>query len=340
MKIFRVAEEKVAPTWAFGDESLDKYQEQEAINLERLNITPPQEVSEITLLTECQQIEHCASSGKTYHYNSAWTPSHVSHLKEYALACGMDPSKFKGVNPNAVIQEQEEITREASNFRNIKMAAVDNGPIKIDLGDPFHLEERSDTSHMEPSKWEYNKRQSNMADAPVMMSGNIIPIRGGEDYLANTYTNANAKNQNSIANPDAIKNLFESETEDTGTRLKRELAEKETAKKQAHMKWQEEIVEAMEHKEIVPKGVVFPTESMNAQPGLNGPSSGMGVYSKFDPDSIPEKTAGEMIKEQNEAERIRINPRVEKEEPKFEMSHQSSRSISDTFAEQLKKFVK
>ena len=340
MKIFRVAEEKVAPSWAFGDTSLDNYQEQEAINLERLNITPPQEVSEETLLTECQQIEQCASSGKTYHYNSAWTQSHVSHLKEYALACGMDTSKFKGVNPEAVIQDYEEITREASNSRNIKMAEVETKEFKIDLGDPFHLDERADTSHMETSKWQEVKKQINMEDAPVMLSGNIIPIRGGEDYRTNTDTIANAKNQNSIADPDAIKNLFESETEDNGARLKRQLAEKEVAKKEAHMKWQEEIVGAMEHKDIVPKGKVFPTESMNAQPGLNGPSSSQGVYSKFNPDSIPEKTAGEMIKEKNEAHRKWMNPRVEKEKPKFEMSHQSSRAISDTFAEQLKKYVK
>jgi len=340
MKIFRVAEEKVAPSWAFGDTSLDNYQEQEAINLERLNITPPQEVSEETLLTECQEIEKCASSNKTYHYNAAWTQSHVSHLKEYALACGMDTSKFKGVNPEAVIQEHEEITREASNSRNIKMAEVDTNELKIDLGDPFHLDERADTTHMEKTKWQEVKKQANMEDAPVMLSGNIIPIRGGENYQTNADTTANAKNQNSIADPDAIKNLFESQTEDNGARLKRQLEDKEAAKKQAHMEWQDNIVKAMEHKDIVPKGKVFPTEAMNAQPGLNGPSSSMGVYSKFDPESIPEKTAGEQIKEQNDAHRKWMNPRSEKAKPEFERSHQSSRGISDTFAEELKKYQK
>lgn len=340
MKIFRVAEEKVAPSWAFGSKSLDNYQEQEAINLERLNITPPQEVSEATLLTECQQIEHCASSGKTYHYNSAWTQSHISHLKEYAMACGMDTSKFKGVDPQSVIQDNEQITKEASNSRNIKMAAIDDGKLKIDLGDPFHLEERSDTSHMEKAKWQDVKKQANMKDAPVMLSGNIIPIRGGEDYRTNSNINANAKNQNSIADPDIIKKMSESEEKDNGVRIKEQLKAKEEAKKQSHMTWQKEIVEAMEHKEIVPKGVVFPTESMNAQSGLNSPSSKMGVYAKFDSASIPEKTAGEMIRENNDAERKRINPRSEKVKSEFKMSHQSSRQISDVFSEELKKYVK
>ena len=340
MKIFRVAEEKVAPTWAFGSKDLDNYQEQEAINFERLNITLPQEVSEQTLLTECKQIEVCASSGKTYHYNSAWTPSHISHLKEYALACGMSSSKFKGVNPQAVIDDTNQITKEANNSRNIKMAAVDNGKIKLDLGDPFHLEERSDTSHMEKNKWQEVKKQANMKDAPVMMSGNIIPIRGGEDYFTNSNLKANAKNQNSISDPDAIRQLAEGVEEDSGSRLKRQLKEKEESKKQSHMEWQKDIVSAMEHKDIVPKGVVFPTEALNAQPGLNTPSSKMGVYAKFDPASIPEKTAGEMIKEHNDEERRRINPRSEKPRIEFEASRQSSRVVSDTFAEELKKYMR
>jgi len=340
MKIFRVAEEKVAPSWAFGSESLDTYQEQEAVNLERLNVTPTQEVSEATLIAECEQIEKCASSGKPYHYNSAWNPSHISHLKEYALACGMDVSKFKGINPQQVIQDNEEVVKSASDSRNIKTAAVDNGKMKLDIGDPFHLEERSDTSHMEKAKWQEVKKQANMKDAPVMMGANIIPIRGGEDYRTNSNVKANAKNQNSIADPNAIKTLADSEAEDNGMKLKRQLKEKEEAKKVAHMTWQKDIVDAMEHKAIIPKGNVFPTESMNAQPGLGTPSSKMGVYAKFDPESIPEKTAGEKIKDQNAAYRKSINSRTEKPKAEFEMSHQSSRAISDVFSEQLKKYVK
>lgn len=338
MKIFRVAEEKVAPTWAFGSESLDTYQEKEAVNLERLNITPPQEVSEATLLTECQQIEHCASSGKVYHYNSAWSSSQISHLKEYALACGLDVSKFKGVNPQSVVKESEEITQEASSSRNIKLAAVDNGKLKIDLGDPFHLDERSDTSHMEKAKWQEVKKQAQMKEAPVMTSG-IVPIRGGEDYFTNSNVNANAKNQNSISDPDAIQKLADSKEQDNGARLKEQIKAKEEAKKKAHVEWQKDIVAAMEHKEIVPKGNVFPTESMNAQSGLNSPSSKMGVYAKFDPASIPEKTTGEKIKEQNVEYRKSIT-RAEKTRVEFSASHQSTRVISDTFADQLKKFVK
>lgn len=339
MKIFRVAEEKVAPSWAFGNKSLDDYQEKEMVDLERLNVTPSQNVTEETLLAECKHIELCASSGKTYHYNSTWSDSHISHLKEYASVCGL--TSVKGIDPKVVIEDRTQITQEAQNSRNIKVASVAlPDQKKIDLGDPFHLEERSDISHMEKTKWQEVKKQANMKEVPVMLNGNIIPIRGGEDYFKNSDIKANAKNQNSIADPDTIKNLAEGTKEDNGMMLKRLQKEKEEMKKQTHASWQKDIVDSMEYKEIVPRGKVFPTESMNAQSGLNSPSSKMGVYAKFDPENIPSKTQGELIKEQNEAEHKRINPRAEKAKYEFEMSHQANRKISDVFSEQLKKYVK
>jgi len=338
MKIFRVADEKLSPKWAFGSESLDDFKEQQAVDLERLNVTPSSEVSEDVLCTECKQIEQCAASDKTYHYNAAWKNEHISHLKEYASICGLDSKKFKGIDPEYIMQSTKEITAEVSNARNIKTAAVATLPKKLDLGDPFHLEDRSDTSHMEKTKWQEVKKESKMKEAPVMMGGNIIPIRGGEDYFTNSESKT-AKNQNSISDPKAIEKMVESSEEDTGARLKRILKEKEETKKQAHSDWQKDKVASMAKNDIVPKGVVFPTESLNAQPGLSSPSSKMGVYAKFNPEVIPEKTAGEQIKSNNE-ERKRAIQREEKAKPEFEMSHQSSRKISDVFSEELKKHLK
>lgn len=335
-----MAEEKTAPSWAFESKSLDEYQEKEMINLERLNITPSQEVSEDVLAVECEQIEHCASSGKTYHYNASWSQVHVGHLKEYASICGITDDKFKGVDPKAVSKMRDEITAEANNSRNIRVASVNATETnKLDLGDPFHLDERSNTSHMESTKWQEVKKQAKMKEAPVMLNGNIIPIRGGEDYFTNSESKT-AKNQNSITNPNAIKSFAENDEEDTGSTLKRLLKEKEEAKKLAHVSWQKEVVDSMEYKDIVAKGKVFPTESLNANPGLSTPSSKMGVYAKFDPESIPEKTAGEQIKQQNAEYRSSINSRSERSKYEFEASQQSSRAVTDVFAEELRKRLK
>lgn len=337
MKINKVADEKVAPNWAFGSNSLDEFEKNKAIlktEVERINIA--KDVTDDVLAKECEAIEKCASSGKIYHYNSKWTEKHIEHLKEFAAACGMDSSKVKGVDPTPLIQDMDEIEKQASDARVIKTASAQNS--KLVLSDPFHLAEHADTSHMDKEDWQKVKKQSNMKEVPSMVSGSVKPLRGGEDYLKNTDVTV-AKNQNSIANPDAIKQFVESEKIDTGARLKAEKQAREDAKKVAHAEWQKNLVDAMDKKDIVPKGNVFPTEVMNAQSGLNSPSSQMGVYAKFDPKNIPEKTAGEKIKDSRE-EWNRSIQRPDKVKTEFKMDKASTRSISEVFGEELKKRVK
>jgi len=65
----------------------------------------------------------------------------------------------------------------------------------------------------------------------------------------------------------------------------------------------------------------------------------MGVYAKFDKDSIPEKTDGEKIKEARKEWNDTIK-REEKEKATFEMSKHQVREISETFGEELKKALK
>jgi hypothetical protein len=337
MKINRVAEEKIAPSWAFGSKSLDDYEKNKAIlknEVERINITPNTKVSEDVLAKECEEIEKRAASGKPYHYNSTWSEDSVKHLKEYASACGMKQDKVTGVNPEALINDINEIERKANEAFAPTKANEKN---KLVLPDPFHIDERSDMSHMEKKNWERVGRQANMKDAPVMEAG-VRPLRGGEDYFANSESKT-AKNQNSITNPDAIKQFAESEKLDTGARLKKEKADRITARKDANKEWEQNVIKAMEKNDIVPKGTVFPTEVLNAQPGLNTPSSQMGVYSKMDKKDIPEQTAGEKVREARKQWNSSIK-RPEKEKAKFEMSKSSERGISDTFGDELKKLLK
>jgi hypothetical protein len=168
-----------------------------------------------------------------------------------------------------------------------------------------------------------------------MMTNAVKSIGGGEDYFANSDVPL-AKNQNSIVNPQAIEQLANSETEDTGARLAREAKEREEAAVERHEKWQQDKIKAMEHLEDLPKGTVFPTEVMNANPGLNGPSSQMGVYASFDKDDIPDKTVGESLADKNE-ERRRAIQGEDKEKHDFGIQSQASRTVSDPLYESLKK---
>ena len=133
------------------------------------------------------------------------------------------------------------------------------------------------------------------------MESAVRPIRGGEETSINNNPSL-AANQNSIENPNAIQQMVESEVQDTGARLAAEQAAKVEAKKTEHAQWEQDKVDAMEGNDIIPKGKVFPTEALNAQPGIK--SSVMAAHSDFDPkNDLPEKTAGEKAAEENNARR-------------------------------------
>lgn len=338
MKINKVSDEKVAPTWAFGSKSLDNYEKTEAVSrkeIERLNIADPKKITETILSKECDAIEKCATSGKTYHFNSSWDSKDINHLKEFASVCGMDANKVKGVDPKALLKEIGEIERQASTSYMIKTASKVEPLV---LKDPFHLDERTNTSHMEREDWQKIAKQSNLSEAPSIGAGTIKALRGGENYFTNA-DSKNAINQNSITNPDAIKEFAESTKIDNGARLKQEKAEREIAKKTNAKEWEKSIVEAMPKKDVIAKGSVFQTETMNPQSGLNKPSSQMGVYADFKVEDVPTLTEGEKLKSsQDERKKSIQRPQVEKEE--FHTSSSSVNKVSDTFADELKKYLK
>lgn len=338
MKIFRVAEENLAPSWIATNKAMENYDKNNSLlkaEVDRLNIIASANVTEGILAQECEEIEKCASNNKTYHYNSTWSQDIVGHLKEYASAIGFDSSKIIGIDPTNLIRDMNDIEKKVAGTSN-SISMVKEAS-KLTLADPFHLEKLSDTSHMDKEDWQVISRQNNLEDAPQMTIG-IKPLRGGEDYLKSSEPKV-ARNQNTISNPNAIKTLFDSKEMDNGSRLKLEKAERESSKVKEHAEWEKNIIASMEKKDIVPKGKVFPTEVMNAQSGLNTPSSQMGVYAKFDKDSIPEKTEGEKIRESRKEWNDAMK-RVAKEKQMFEMNRQEERSISDTFGDSLKKALK
>ena len=342
MKINKVSDEMKAPVWAFGSKELEAHakNEQAMKSVERINAIPASQVNESTLAQECDAIEKCASSKKVYHYNSTWKAQDVSHLKEYASACGLPVDKVQGVDPTDLAEEIKPV--QAASQSMVKTASTETKQptladklAKIEF-DPFHFGKNTDMSHMEKENWQEVKSASKMAEAPTMRGGAVIPSRGGEDYFKNSEPKT-AKNQNSITNPDAIKQLAESTEVDTGARLKTERIAREDAHKAEHKSWQDGIVAAMTHKDIVSHGKVFPTESMTANTGLNNPSSRqMGVYAKFDKDSVPEFTDGEKIKVANEQRKAAIQ-RPGKEKSEFHVEKAATRGVSDILAEELKK---
>jgi hypothetical protein len=291
--------------------------------VERIQSLPSDNLTEDQIVEEREVIERCAEEGSTYHYNSEWPEKVQSSLKEYATICGTESKKISS-------EYIDSIQIEGNNGGTMKEESeIQN--------DPFKLDTKGDMSHMEESNWEDVHKQGSLEFRPSM-DGGIVPVRGGEDYYENSDPQT-ARGQNSITEPDAIGALANNEQEDTGERLRRENEERSKQREVNHQDWQEEKLAEMENNEIIPKGSVFATEVMNAQPGLDSDKLHLGVYSDFDLKDMPDKTDGERIAEQNEERRQEIQG-APKEDHEFKPEKNPARGISDSFAEELKKHIK
>ena len=339
-----------------------------------VNPTPSEQVDDVVLANECAKIEKSASSDQPYYYNHTWNTNVVSQLREYASVCGLKASLFVAaergdsfgsqkstkVDDKAVDKLKEKIKKdpklddgtevEVVDEREKKSATVNVQQIKTAntvvakpsladqlksvLSDPFRIEANSNTDHMKEDKWEKVTLSTKLPEVPMMTIG-IIPVRGGEDYTISNQPKF-AVNQNTMGNPKAIEQLAESTAIDNGARLAAERAEREGKKVAERKQWEQDAIDAMPMRNVIARGTVFPIGAENAQSGLNAPSSQMGVYAKFDKNDLPEKTAGEQIKEQNDTYRKSISRA--REDYKWEEVRGTTRpNVSDIFVDELKK---
>ena len=324
MKINRTSEENRMPEWAFTNKETNSFADKDAVSMESMDRVAKMkdQIGDDDMVLEKDLIEKCASSKTAYFYNNAWSNSSKSELKEYAVVCGMDMSKFKSVDP----------MKFSSRVASVQTQMVKTASATIQLSDPFKIDEKLASSRDKLSsrdkkgEWQPEVgKEAKLAEKPSM-SG-IVPVRGGEDTNKNSYSQV-ARGQNSISDPKAIETLAESADEDTGARLRRENQAKVDSRKSKHDEWQREKIEAMEKKDILPNRHVFPTEVMNAQPGIKGEI--------FDFDSVPKNTEGEKIKSANDERRKAIRGE-EKSKHEFSVQGNPVRGISDIFSEELKK---
>ena len=335
MKINRMANEKLAPEWIFSSSNklanLDLITEEDMKNFESF----PSKLMDKDIVNQRDRIEQCANASSVYHCNSKWDKKTISALKEYAIVCGMKDDKFKMVDPQQITDirtvQADSNKSVAKEIRKaelcVKASKSASEAVELIMEDPFKLDKIAEIEKPK-ANWQNVEGQRSLSEKPSMMTGAIKTVRGGEDYNANSNLNP-AIGQNSITNPNAIENFVKSEVEDTGARLKRENQEKEAQKQTNHKAWEQEKVAAMKGSQIIPRGNVFPTEVMNAQPG---------IYTQIDPKDLPERTMGESLAGMNADRKKSIRGESKKHE--FVPSRSAVRGISDTFADELLKQLK
>ncbi len=318
MKINKMSEENSSMEWMFNNKDVSNYMQSAKKDLDNVaKVTS--KLSDADVVKEKERIEKCASENSTYFYSSNLPQEIKSELKEYSQACGLKDSKFKSVS-----QPKDEI-RKASNEKMTKTASSSK---KLVLNDPFKLDEKLNEEDKKQA-WSPKIQLAEKLDEKPAMSG-IVAIRGGENYFENSDQKV-ARGTNSITDPNAIDKLANSSKEDTGARLRRENKEKQNRKIARHNEWQKEKVDTLKKNDAVPGRKIFPTESLNAQPGIKG--------EVFDYTNLPEKTEGESIKDKNEDRKNKIS-RESKQKHEFKVEKNPTRQISEDFNDQLKKFLK
>jgi hypothetical protein len=341
MRVNRTQDISGIPNWISNDQGfngIEKKYETFLSEKSKLNCISSSKVDEDALLKECEKIEKCASSNKEYFFNNTWDKEHIGHLKEYASVCGLENDKLVGINPNEI----ERIANQNNNkFIKTASTSVKNenlNSLSEALGDPFKLQERSSMDHMEKADWEIITRASKLSDSPFKsMNGEVVPLRGGENYdEANQQKLAN--NQNSIVDPDALDRLYESQEETTKERLSRQAKEREDKRKLNHEKWENDKIAQMQEDGFKSQGVVFPTEVSYFNTGVK--DSFMGAYSNEDLQNRPEKTLGETLASRNQDRKQAIQRDVQENKEWDSLKEQSSRMVSDSFANSLKRNLK
>ena len=332
MKINRTSEEKMAPSWAFNSvdqiEGLGLITSKDVEAFDKL----PSELTDENIVDQRDNIELCASNGSVYYCNSSWDKNAISSLHEYASICGLSNDKFKSINPKQVeatksvqFEADKSMSKEIRKAElSVKASKNASEAVELLVEDPFKLDKMANAEEMQ-NKWTPEvAKQEILSEKPSMMSGAVRSIRGGEDYFGNS--DINLVTQNSITNPDAIKSFAEN-GEDNGAKLRKEQKDKAAKKEVENKAWEQGKIDAMTpngNEGVVAKGCVFPTEIVKGT---------AGIYKEIE---RPDKTMGEKITEANETRK----EKTDKEKHDFVPGIASSFGISDTFANELSKYLK
>ena len=318
-------------------------------------------LDEDTLVSEMDLIERTASSGKNYYYSSKWSPEMVCSLKEFACACEY---KGKMIEVDPENEDIKGLAVVASEHATLEKQASANEPKPKDdslvsqlseaLGDPFKLSDVGDVTQITgenlhktkeqkaaakaeaKKEWEKVTPSSKLGDASsITLTNSIVPLAGEYEY--DKSPNLRVKpGQNSVARPDAIGDLIKSE--DTGERLHKENAQRSKERKAEKKMWEKDEVKRAKDlgAGAFPRGSVFMTESMNAQPGIRDGLVQAGVYQEAKAE-LPDRTAGEKLAEQNKSRKAGIQRQKEGARAWEKVVGASRHEISDVFAEAIEK---
>jgi hypothetical protein len=275
----------------------------------------PEDLNEDGLVNACDSIEVCAKTNTVYRYSSRWSKATIDYLKEFASATG---AKIEAIDhQSSSIQNHAAVTKGMT-----KTASVVSPEVKAAqelLGDPF--------AYHEPVKASDIKMDKIMLGASA-----VINHSGGEDMIGTERHTPAIPGQNSLLNPNAIKQLAESKSDDNGVRLRAEAkARSENYSKQQKLADQERVAEAEKSAEEVPGSISKGSVILAGSDNIASLHTGR-LYQKED---LPDLTPGEELRLKNQQRKASIQrPKQQRE---YGDGTEARRTISGDFAEALKK---
>jgi len=329
-RVFKISAESDIPDWLINEPPAPKFAGNQAA-AERITKLPTT-LDEDGLNGEFNEIEKCASAKSPYYANTHWDDSTKQRIREFAFVSGV---KIVNVDPkdvDIVTMSVKEVIKTASGAPKM---TVDSKVI-----DPFRFEEKGNMDHIyKGDKWESLKPEAKLsAPVPIMGSNACIRLSGNEDYRKSSSLKIKP-GQNSITDPDAIKNL--SATVDTGTRLKAERLEREETRKTEARAWELDVLKAAQASQKVEgklgeSSIEFSTVGKLGMTGAAPAHSGVFGKSR----DIPEKSSKELIAEANQQRKADIQRETADENTWDSLQGAARHEINDVFAQELEKALK
>lgn len=327
-KLFKTMNTVQFPDWADEANLVKKYASQITVeDWQRISVA---DVDDDRLVEELDIIEKCAASKQPYFYSAGWNKEAAASIREYASVCGCDivcvNTEDKEVKAYAAINSKP--------VEKIASATPAQKPVVIpfEMIDAFKLDQKGNTDFLKKADWE-KVTPSATTETSDGAAGGIRRMKSTlEDNNVNPHL-AIRPGQNSVTAPDAIGQLAGSKVEDNGTRLKRENAERAEQRAADKKLWEKEATQKAEALGYgsLSFSTVKPTEASYAH-------SGVRDNPVVKAENMPEKTAGEQLKDANQDRKSGIQRKKEEDRSWDNLSnqHQPMSGIGDVFAEELK----
>lgn len=285
-KIFSNHNETAAPDWFIDQPAPPAKFAGTQVDADRIAALPA-ELNDSDFDKELDTISQCASAGSPYFYNPQWDAEKTGQLKEYAMAYNVSAIAASPGDP--LIQ-----TAKTQPAEMVKTAGVIKPVAAMNIPDPFHLETKGDMGHMKKADWQQPSIEAKAVAPTIFMnSGAVIRLSGNEDTRIHSHLKA-IPGQNSVTNPNAIKDL--AAQEDTGSRLRQEAKERAESRDAARKGQDAELIQqAKENPDATMHGSV---QKIDAAAVANCRSFG-----SLHLDEQSDKTEGEQLGDRREARR-------------------------------------